>query len=322
MKKLPLLALLFLLTFVDSAFAINPEGFRKYIDYVQAMARRKGVKESTLHEAFRDVKLNYKVITLDTKQPERKTKADFQSYKNRVVSKDRINEAKKVLQRNYALLHEIERKFGVEKEVLVALWAVETAHGSYMGDFDVINSLATLAYEGRRREFFEDELIKALQILQQRHVTKSGFKGSWAGAFGQFQFMPSTFLSHAFDYDGDGKKDIWYNNGDAIASAANYLNNIDWVGGIGWGKRVTLPVTFRQSYVGYKQAMYKWRQLGLEYADGSWLPNDSYDTTLIVIDGDVNEAYLVTENFDKIKEWNRSTYFATSIGLIAEAIKN
>ncbi len=319
MKKtsLPLL-LFFVLLYVDNAYAYNPEGFRKYINHVQALARKEGVKETTLHEAFRDIKFNHKVVALDSKQPERKKGPGFQEYKNRVVTGKRIAVAKRKLKDNLPLLSKVERKFGVEKEIVVAL-------GGYMGDFDIIRSLTSLAYEGRRREFFEKELIHALKILDQGHVSKRNFRGSWAGAFGQVQFMPSTFVNHAYDLNSDGKKDLWYNNGDAFASAANYLNNIGWTGGIGWGKRVTLPVRFNPGYINSKMPMYKWKQMGLKYADGSWISNNSYKATLIDPDGEYGsrrELYLVTENFDKIKEWNRSNFFATSIGLIADGIKN
>ena len=324
MKKISLLAFLFLtLSSCNSAYALNQEGFENYIQEIKAIARKQGVKETTLDIAFRNLKLNNKIVELDRKQPERKKGAVWQGYKERVVSSSRVATGKRKLKENLPMLKQIEKQFGVEKEILVGLWGAESNFGGYMGDFDMIRSLTTLAYEGRRREFFQKELVNALVILDQGHVSRSNFKGSWAGAFGQVQFMPSTFMKHAFDYNQDGRKDLWYNNGDALASAANYLNNIGWVGGIGWGKRVTLPPRFNVRYVNMKLPMYKWKQMGVQYADGSWLTNSGTQLKLIDPDGKYGsnrEVYLVTENFDRIKEWNRSDYFATSIGLLAEEI--
>ena len=330
MKKFSLPAFLTVIVFcainIPNAEAYNAEGYKKFIHYVQSIARSKGVRETTLHEAFRNAKFNYKVVVLDTKQPERSKGPGFQKYKDRVVSVKRINAAKQKLYENRQLLADLERTYGVDKEILVALWGVETNFGVIMGDFNIINSLSSLAYEGRRRQFFTDELIKALKILDNGHVSMKGFKSSWAGAFGQVQFMPSTFDKYAVDYDKDGRKDLWHNNGDALASAANYLYSIGWQPNIGWGKRVIIPVNLKQVYIGkhFSQPMYKWAQMGLRYADGSQISNASYNGTLIDADGDYGsrkELYLVTDNYKKIMEWNRSTYFAVSIGLIADAIK-
>ncbi len=330
MKKisLPVFLSLMLLSglFIPSAEAYNPEGYDKFINYIQAMARRSGVKERTLHEAFRNSKFNYKVVVLDTKQPERSKGPGFQKYKTRVVCATRINEAQAKLNSNRKLLEDIESEYGVEKEILVSLWGVESGFGKIMGNFNVVDSLTSLAYDGRRRQFFQNELIKALVILDQKHVDITHFKGSWAGAFGQVQFMPSTFMNYAVDHDDDGKKDLWYNNGDALASAANYLSSIGWQPNIGWGKRVILPTYFNRKYMGLDHAMpiHKWRQLGLKYSDGSNIPNLSHNAAVIDPDGNYGnnrEVYLVTDNFKRIMEWNRSSYFATSIGLIADSIK-
>jgi membrane-bound lytic murein transglycosylase B len=195
-----------------------------------------------------------------------------------------------------------------------------------MGKFNVIDSLTSLAYEGRRRQFFTDELLKALVILDQGHVDMEHFKGSWAGAFGQVQFMPSTFFKHAVDFDGDGKKDLWFNNGDALASAANYLHDIGWQPGLAWGKKVTVPADIDQRLISktYSMSISEWKKLGVKLADGKNMPDETFNASLIDPDGDYGsrkELYLVTDNFKRLMEWNRSSYFATSIGLIADAIK-
>ncbi len=328
MKKYFILVLLFIAFHSNtSAYAYNPEGFKKFVNYIQAMARQEGVSEATLHKAFANVKFSYKAVEQDIKQPERKKGPEWQAYKNRVITDGRIKRAKKMLQDNYVLLDAIEKKFRVEKEIIVALWAVESNFGEYMGDFNIINALTSLAYEGRRREFFQNELIKALKIIDEGHFTAESLKGSWAGAFGQCQFMPSTFMSHAIDHDGDGKKDIRFNKGDSLASAANYLHNIGWQYGAGWAKRVKLPMSFRSSYVGKEitKPVYKWKQMGVRYLDGNSLHNSVLSASIIDPDGQYGnrrEVYIVYDNYKRIMEWNRSTYFATSIGLIADAIKN
>lgn len=326
MKKIFLVIFIVLFVLDNNANAYNPEGFNKFVNYIQAEARRKGVKETTLHDAFRNVKFDFRVIAQDMKQPERNKNADFQKYKNKIITKKRIATAKQHLDENLTLLSKIEQKFGVEKEILVALWAVESNFGTVMGRHDTITALTSLAYEGRRREFFQNELINALVILDQKHIDKNNFKGSWAGAFGQVQFMPSTFLNYAYDFNNDGRKNLWYDDGDALASAANYLKNIGWEANMGWGKRVRLPQGFNSKYIGKTISLpiYKWKALGIKFYDGGFLPNSSANASIIDPDGIYGtrrEVYIVFDNYKRIMEWNNSTYFATSIGLISDGLK-
>jgi len=335
MKKfcLPLLFLIFLADI--NAHAYSPEGFSKFIRQTKSLARSQGVSNKTIEESFRNMKFNYKVVAQDNKQPERKTAgtatiktAGFQKYKAKIVTDSRVAEGKKLLEANYDMLEKIERTYGVEKEVLVALWGVESNYGRVEGNFNLIQSLASLAYEGRRREFFTTELINALKIIDQKQIHAKDFKGSWAGAFGQVQFMPSTFLKYAVDFDGDGRKDLWNNKFDALASAANYLHNIGWEHGMGWGgKRVILTKNINHQYLNkeYKLSYIKWREQGVKLYNGGNLPNLPNLASVIDPDGNevgsFKEVYIVSDNFRRIMEWNRSTYFATSIGLIADSIK-
>lgn len=330
MKKFLLLAFLFFAGLFSnlhsSAVAYNPIEFRNFVDGVKQKALQSGIKPATLSAAFKDVQYIQRVIELDNKQPERAKGPGFQRYKNNVISKARLERARKELIANYFLLDSIEKKFGVGKEYIVALWAVETNFGDNKGNFDLINSLTSLAYEGRRRDFFLDQLLKALQILDEEHITIDKFKGSWAGAFGQFQFMPSTFLKYAYDFDSDGKRDLWNNKADGFASAANYLKSIGWEYNLNWGKQVIAPSRLNNQFIdrNFSQNMYKWRALGLRYADGQYFFGSSVNASLIDpdgVEGNRSELYIVTDNFKRLYDWNRSSYFVVTIGLIADYLR-
>lgn len=185
-----------------------------------------GITPTLVDTALADIYVNERIIALDKKQPEHKLTKE--EYLAKVINNVRVQKGKKLLAENRALLDDISKKSGVEPEFIVALWGLETGYGENTGNFSVVNSLATLAYEGRRREFFEKELVAALKIIQEGHITLDDMIGSWAGAMGQCQFMPSSFLSYAVDYDGDAKADIWHNRTDVFASIANYLYTVGW----------------------------------------------------------------------------------------------
>ncbi len=310
----------------NNGIRYNKEEYAKFIADMRARASQKGVSDATIHEAFDNAQFIPNVVVLDRKQPERKKGPGFANYKARTVTPERIARAREKLKENYMILTDIEKRFGVQKEILVSLWAVESSFGEVMGKYDLVDSLSSLAYEGRRQEFFATELMNCLTILDQRHIDKANFKGSWAGAFGQVQFMPSTFLKYAYDYDGDGRKDIWYNNGDALASAANYLSSIGWQRSAPWGKKVKLPAGFNSKYLGKEITMplSSWRKMGVKYANGEPLANSpTVDASVIGLDYDYDKTnvYIVFDNYKKILNWNNSVYFATSIGLIADRLK-
>jgi membrane-bound lytic murein transglycosylase B len=302
------------------AVAGDQASYNAWVADFKNKASREGVSSRTLQKAFDGSRYLPRVIELDRKQPE--SKMTFAQYRERIVSAQRINQGRHEFRKHRALLNRVGEAYGVQPQYIVALWGIETNYGSNTGGFDVIDSLATLAYEGRRREFFSDELMNALKIIDGGHITAANMKGSWAGAMGQSQFMPSSFLNFAQDYNGDGRKDIWNTQGDVFASAANYLARSGWKGDERWGRRVILP-NVTENIIGRdnKKFLNEWSRLGVRQADGSPLPIvQDMRAGLVAPDGIGGPLYLTYNNYDVIMKWNRSTYFATSVGLLADAI--
>lgn len=284
-------------------------------------AIQEGIKPALLDEALDSVTPNERVVRLDRKQPE--STITFSQYLDKVVTTGRVREGQKLGKQHQALLRQVSEKYGVQPRFILALWGIETSYGKVTGGFSIIEALATLAYDGRRSEFFRKELMNAFQILNDGHIALEDFKGSWAGAMGQTQFMPSSFLSYAEDFDGDGKKDIWNSMPDIFASIANYLANTGWNDDETWGRRVRLPKNFDSSLVDGKQ--YKplsyWHGQGVRRADGSALPQREGVQGALLYPGKSHEgAYLIYENFDRIMRWNRSHYFATAVGTLSDQI--
>lgn len=201
-------------------------GFAAWVENFKVQAVSEGISAKTLDDAFSNSEFLEKVIELDRKQPEKKVTID--DYLARVITQKRISNGRKYKAENSELLEKISQKYSVPASVMVALWGIETDYGNNTGSFNIISSLATLAYEGRRSDFFRSELINALKIIEFGHVSADDFIGSWAGAFGQCQFMPSSFLRYAVDFNGDGRRDIWNTKADVFASIANYLHSEGW----------------------------------------------------------------------------------------------
>ncbi|PZP56262.1 MAG: lytic murein transglycosylase [Micavibrio aeruginosavorus] len=284
-------------------------------------ARSRGISGATLSSAFNGVQPIQRVIELDRKQPEKKI--GFDQYQKNALTPARVAEGRRLMQENWIVLRKIEEQYGVQAQYVVALWGMETSYGKNTGGFDIIASLATLAWEGRRGEYFKNELLKALKILQEGHVKRSEFKGSWAGAMGQVQFMPSSWQRFAVDYNGDGHKDIWTTREDAFASAANYLSGSNWVYGQRWGRQIQLPAHFNQALIGKKitKPLSEWSRLGIRNADGSALPGDANVSAFVVVPQGANgKAYLGYANLANIMKWNNSSYFALSVGQLADQI--
>ncbi|MBD22674.1 MAG: lytic transglycosylase [Alphaproteobacteria bacterium] len=273
-------------------------------------------KPSTLDNLDRLV-FNKKVIELDRKQPE--FKLNFNQYLKRYLTPKKKEKLKKKYLENKELLENLEKKFNVDSKVLVSLWFVETSFGEYLGKFDILNSLASLAYDGRRRDFFLKELKYALRILDEGHFSRQQFKGSWAGAFGQTQFMPSTFKKFATDFD-DNKKINLFNKVDALASGANYLNKVGWNNKIMWGEKINLKITKDLKRIStkklYKETNY-WEKYGIIFKNKY---NKKQLMRLVIPDSLDNQYFLVTKNFDVILDWNRSNYFALTILLLSNEI--
>jgi membrane-bound lytic murein transglycosylase B len=262
-----------------------------------------------------------RVVELDRNQPE--FKLSFAEYLARVAPQSRVEKGRRLLEQNRELLGQLYERYGVQPRFLVALWGVESDFGRTLGSFDLIPALATLAFDGRRGAYFRGELMDALRILDAGHVDPAEFKGSWAGALGQCQFMPSTFMRHAVDFDGDGRCDIWHSTGDALASAANYLAKMGWSGDRIWGRRVELPGQFDPALTGLKirKRLSEWQALGVRRAGGSDLPKaPDLMASVIQPSGEGGPAYVVYDNFTAIMNWNRSIYFATALGILSDQI--
>lgn len=298
------------------------EQFPAYAEQLKEMARQEGIKEATLTRAFENFHFIERVITSDKNQPEKKVTLD--DYLNRRVTSGAISTAVKQYDANTATLDRISQRYGVPQEYIVALWGLESGFGRYQGKEDVISALATLAYEGRREEMFVKQFIAALQIIDDGHIpADQQLKGSWAGAMGQNQFMPTSYLTYAVDGDGDGIVDIWKNKADVFASTANYLATEGWINGLPWGYEITLPAEFDRSIEGTKTAQSKtlaqWKALGVILPAQANLP-DNIPLWLVVPEDNRGRVYLVTQNFITIMHWNRSYFFALSVSLMADNI--
>jgi membrane-bound lytic murein transglycosylase B len=298
----------------------NEVSFPSWLAALKQEARQAGIRDATLDRAFAGVQPIPRVIELDRKQPEKTM--TFAQYMERVVSQTRIAEARRRLEENRAILEPIGRKFGVQPRFIVALWGIETNFGQNMGSFPVVASLATLAYDGRRSSFFRKELLNALRILDQGHITPEAMIGSWAGAMGQSQFMPSSFLAYAVDWNGDGRRDIWGTREDVFASIANYLAKSGWRGDAGWGAEVRLPPRFDMRLAGLevKKPIAFWHEAGVRQPDGRGVPGGSGEASLVLPGGSEGPALLVTENYRAILKWNNSVYFASAVGYLADSL--
>jgi membrane-bound lytic murein transglycosylase B len=299
----------------------NDVDFQTWLKGVRKEALADGIRRSTLDRALTGLHPIPRVLELDRKQPERTL--TFAEYMERVVSSGRIETARERLAANRALLDEIGSKYGVQPRFIVALWGIETDFGRITGGFPVIGALATLAYDGRRSAFFRQELINALRIVDQGHISPKAMLGSWAGAMGQSQFMPSSFLSYAVDYNGDGRRDIWTTRADVFASIANYLSRVGWQGDETWGREIRLPAGFDTQQTGLetRRSLDAWRKLGLRRADGGELPGRDIEASVVLPAGDSGPAFLVYANYRTLMKWNNSLFFATAVGTIADALE-
>lgn len=310
----------FLIVFSQDVLASQDKSFDVWVRAFKKEAVGKGVSKSLLDEAFVGVKPISKIIQLDRKQPE--GTMTFAKYKSNVLNQARIDKGRKLYKQHKALLDRISEKYGVPAPYIVALWGIETSFGANTGGFGVVNSLATLAYDGRRSEYFRAELLNAFKILDEGHISLSSMKGSWAGAMGQNQFMPTSFLAYAVDYDGDGRRDIWTTIPDVFASTANYLSKSGWKFEERWGRSVRLKKPISENQIGVKivKPLEEWSKMGVVFADGSALPPLKMNASLVAPDGVKGGMYLVYDNYKVIMKWNKSTYFATSVGLLADLI--
>ena len=299
------------------------EEFNTWLDTLKIEARSKGISQSTIESSLSGIKPIPRVIELDRKQPE--FTLTFEEYLGRVVSDRRIRIGKAKLVQHKKLLAEISIKYDVQPRYIVALWGIETDFGRITGGFPVISSLATLAYDGRRSKFFRKELFLALKIVDKGHITAKDMLGSWAGAMGQNQFMPSSFHAYAVDYNRDGSKDIWKTLPDIFASIANYLSKSGWQGDQTWGRPVYIPDNFSPNLLGrkIKKGLNQWHELGVRKLSGKNLPKRNLISSIIRPEkGMVGPAFVVYHNYGVILKWNRSNYFATAVGTLSDKIKH
>ncbi|WP_313802028.1 lytic murein transglycosylase [Sphingobium sp.] len=312
--------------------------FRAYLESLRPKARALGIRDTTLDSVYPTLTLNPRVVQLDQNQPGGGAYApipNFEPYRRQHVDMARISRGRAVYSANRARLARIEAETGVPEEVMVAIYGHETNYGSYTGDFDLIRSLATLSYEGRRRILFEPELLATLKMLDNG-VPRSRLVGSWAGATGYPQFLPSVYLRLGKDGDGDGRVDIWNSEADALASIANYFVHAGWRRGQPWGIAVSAPASLDRAGIAARTrparcervfnrhsrwlSMAEWRRMGIVPTGGNW-PTDRVMATLLEPDGPGKTAYLLTSNYRAILDYNCSNFYALSVGLLADAVK-
>ncbi len=294
--------------------------FGAWLDGVRRDAAAAGISQATIADALTGLVPIERVLELDRRQPE--FTRTFWSYLDRAVTRDRIERGRALVAKHAELLRRIRRRYNVQPGYLVAFWGLESNFGKHTGGFSVIGALATLAYDARRGAFFRAQLLDALRILDQGHVSAAEMEGSWAGAMGQLQFIPSTFVNYAVDFDGDGRRNIWTDLPDVFASAANYLSSIGWRGDEKWGREVRLPVDFDWEMASLKlrKPLEEWRRLGIRRADGGALPVADISGAIVAPGGHKGPTFLVYGNFDKILNWNRSLLYAIAVGHFADRI--
>ncbi|MCP1471107.1 lytic murein transglycosylase [Sphingobium sp. OAS761] len=318
--------------------AQDDAGFQAYLESLRPKAAAMGISDATLNRVFPELTPNPRVIQLDQNQPGGGAYSpipNFEPYRQKHVDSARISRGRIAYQANRARLARIEAETGVPEEIMVAIFGHETNYGSYTGDFDLIRSLATLSWEGRRRTLFEPELLATLKMLDNG-VPRSRLVGSWAGATGYPQFLPSVYLRLGKDGDGDGKADIWTSEADALASIANYFVQSGWRRGQPWGISVSVPASLDRASMAARTSptrcprvfnrhsrwltIAEWRRLGLVRTGGNW-PADTVMATLLEPDGPNKTAYLLTSNYRVILDYNCSNFYALSVGLLADAVK-
>jgi lytic murein transglycosylase len=317
---------------------LSEAGFRAWLPELRSRALSSGVSRSTVETVFPTLTFSPRTIELDRGQPGGTSGSTatppFAPYRERHVNAALINGGARRYAALLPQLSAIGRRYGVAPSVLVAIWGHETSYGAVTGNFDLLNSLASLAYEGRRRELFASEFVAALKMLD-RGVSRSQLKGSWAGATGYPQFLPSVYLRLAVDGDGDGRANIWSSQLDALASIANYLSKAGWRPNTPWGVAVNVPPSFDRARVRTRLRaprcprvherhsrwlpISEWRRLGVVPQRGAW-PRDSELASLIEPDGPGRTAYLLTTNYRTILDYNCSNFYALSVGLLADAI--
>ena len=302
------------------AFAAPGGSFQTFVAGVKADARKAGISQVTLDRAFANVSPNQKVLDRDRHQPE--FTMTWERYKTLVINDQRIAGGRDVVARERPLFRQVEERFGVGPGVIAGIWGLESGFGATTGDFHVIEALATLAWDGRRASFFRGELMAALKILENGDIAPAKMLGSYAGAMGQPQFMPSSYLRYAVDFEGHGKRDIWNSRPDVLGSIANYLAKSGWRSGEGWGQPAILPPGFDVASAGRDnmRPLGDWARQGVRPMNGPWRAPAERPTAVVAPDGVTGDAFIVHANFKAIRRYNPSDFYAIAVGLIGDRV--
>ena len=308
--------------------------FDEFLAGVRKEAQEKGVKQDVIAQALTGVEPVARILERDRNQAE--FKLSFATYRDRVITPANIERGKRLREQHRELLGQVSQRYGVQPRFILAIWGIETRYGAVKADVPLFNSLATLAFDRRRSSYFRNELFSALQMLDRGYIDYTTLKGSWAGAMGQPQFMPSSYLAYAEDFDGDGRRDIWGNQGDVFASIANYLAKHGWSSAQTWGREVTLPAGLqsrlsefaRQGKSGCRaidgmtedKPLTEWARLGVRRTDGGELPKVALGAALVQPDGAGGPSFLVYANYRSVLRYNCAHHYALTVSLLADRI--
>lgn len=306
--------------FVSIQAIAASDDFSQCVDKLKVTARSEGLSEQTINTSVANLKYIPRVIELDNQQPEFST--TFGNYFNKRVTDWRVKEGRRLLAEHRELLNKLTLKYGVPGQYIIAFWGLETNFGGYKGKMSVLNSLATLACDPRRSSYFTNELMQALKLKEKYQFDDATMVGSWAGAMGHTQFMPTNYAKYAVDGDGDGKVDLWNSTADALTSAANFLQQLGWKANERWGREVLLPENYDYQYLGRKhpKPLTDWAALNLKQANGTPLTTPEMEASLYVPSGHTGPAFLGYDNFDVIMRWNRSEFYAIAVGHLADRV--
>ena len=316
--------------------AEDPVSFETWLGDVRAEGLKRGINEATLGKALSGLKPVERIIRRDRNQPE--FKQGFGEYLTIRVSDKAVVWGREAFATNRALLNEVGRKYGVQPRIIVSIWGMESRYGRHLGNEPVIASVATLAYDVRRSRFYREQLFSALLMVDKGYIELENMKGSWAGAMGQSQFIPSSYLRFAVDYDGDGRRDIWRSKADVFASIANYLARHGWRSDEKWGRAVTLPEGFGATLkrllvksdrgcprgvrcLTAKKPLTQWQSLGVRRAGGADLPKADIAGALVLPDGPGGRAFLVYDNYRAVLGYNYAHHYALAVGMLADRLR-
>jgi membrane-bound lytic murein transglycosylase B len=296
------------------------DSFQSFLAGVRAEAQRSGISSGTVSSALGGLQPNQKVLDHYNHQPE--FTLSWAQYRAMLVTDQRAADGRAALRQNAAVVRAVRERYGVGTGVTVGIWGLESSFGQKTGDYNVVQALATLAWQTKRAPFFRSELIAALRIIDSGDISPGRMTGSYAGAMGQPQFMPTSYLRYAVDFEGNGRRDIWGSTPDTLASIANYLAESGWRNGQSWGEQVSIPASIDGGIAGRdnRRPLSEWTRLGVRRFDGGALPQTDLPAALLLPDGAAGEAFLAYPNFAAIRRYNPSDYYAIAVGLIGDAV--